>query len=138
MNYHQFEGNTKITVQCLAASHLEKSYNQSEHSMSKKDLPSLGSLTFKILSINSFKFALLFVFILTEMAGYFAARVNAKVLVLTHFSQRYKGAGENVATKTSDCDSTEKLLRQAEKAFKVDSVIAADDFMVVHIPLKLK
>ena len=82
----------------------------------------------------------MFVFILAEMAGYFAAKVNAKVLVLTHFSQRYKGAGENVETKTtgSDCDSTEKLLRQAEKAFKSDSVIAADDFMVVHIPLKLK
>lgn len=142
MNYHQIEGNTKITVQRLAASHMGKSYNQSEHSISKKDsflnLPSLGSLTFKILSVTSFKFALLFVFILTEMAGYFAARVNARVLVLTHFSQRYKGAGENVATKTSDCDSIEKLLRQAEIAFKSDSVIAADDFMVVHIPLKLK
>ena len=33
----QIEGNMKITVQRLAASHLEKSYNQSEHSMSKKD-----------------------------------------------------------------------------------------------------
>ena len=73
------------------------------------------------------------------MAGYFAAKVNAKVLVLTHFSQRYKEIGENGgATKTGDCGSTEKLLRQAEKAFKSDSVIAAEDFMVIHIPLKLK
>jgi len=73
------------------------------------------------------------------MAGYFAAKVNARVLVLTHFSQRYKGDGENVATKTAgDCGSTEKLLKQAEKAFKSDSVVAAEDFMVVHIPLKLK
>ena len=71
------------------------------------------------------------------MAGYFAAKVNAKVLVLTHFSQRYKGVGENVTTKTGDCVSIEKLLRQAEKAFKSDrSVIAAEDFLVIRIPLK--
>jgi len=72
------------------------------------------------------------------MAGHFAAKVNAKVLALSHFSQRYKGYGENVATKTGDCVSIEKLLRQAEKAVKSDSVIAAEDFMAVHIPLKLK
>ena len=70
------------------------------------------------------------------MAGYFATKVNAKLLVLTHFSQRYKGVGENVASKTGDCVSIEKLLRQAEKAFKLDSVIAAEDFLVIHIPLK--
>ena len=71
------------------------------------------------------------------MAGYFAAKVNAKMLVLTHFSQRYKGVGENVTTKTGDCVSIEKLLRQAEKAFKSDrSVIAAEDFLVIRIPLK--
>jgi len=72
------------------------------------------------------------------MAGCFAAKVKAKVLVLTHFSQRYKGVGENVATKTGDCGSTEKLLRQAKNAFKSDSVITAEDFMVVQIPLKIK
>lgn len=71
-----------------------------------------------------------------EMAGYFAAKVNAKKLILTHFSQRYKGVGENVTTKTGDCVSIEKLLRQAEKAFKSDSVIVAEDFLVIHIPLK--
>ena len=70
------------------------------------------------------------------MAGYFAAKVNAKKLILTHFSQRYKEVGENVTTKTGDCVSIEKLLRQAEKAFKSDSVIVAEDFLVIHIPLK--
>lgn len=70
------------------------------------------------------------------MAGYFAAKVKAKKLVLTHFSQRYKGVGVNIATKTGDYCSIEKLLRQAETAFKSDSVIAAEDFLVVHLPLK--
>ena len=70
------------------------------------------------------------------MAGHFAAKVNAKKLVLTHFSQRYKGVGENVTTKTADCVSIEKLRRQAEKALKSGTVIAAEDFLVIHIPLK--
>jgi len=50
------------------------------------------------------------------MAGYCAAKVNAKVLVVeTHFSQRYKGVGENVATKTGDCGSIENSSGQQKK-----------------------
>jgi len=71
-----------------------------------------------------------------EMAGYFAAKVQAKKLVLTHFSQRYMGVGDKTATKTGDCVSIEKLLRQAEIAFKSDSVIVAEDFLVIKLPLK--
>ena len=49
------------------------------------------------------------------MARYFAAKVNAKVLVVeTHFSQRYK-VGENVATKTGDCGSIENSSGQQKK-----------------------
>lgn len=70
------------------------------------------------------------------MAGYFAPKVNAKRLVLTHFSQKYKGVGDNIATKTGDYSNIEKLLRQAEKAFKSDSIIVAEDFLVVQLPLK--
>jgi len=70
------------------------------------------------------------------MAGYFAAKVQAKKLVLAHFSQRYKGVGDKRATKTGDCVSIEKLVRQAEIAFKSDSVIAAEDFLVIKLPLK--
>lgn len=71
------------------------------------------------------------------MAGHFAAKIKARKLVLTHFSQRYKGISDNIATaETNDCDNVGKLLKQAEKAFTSGTVVAAEDFLVIQLPLK--
>ena len=72
------------------------------------------------------------------MAGHFAGKIKAKKLVLTHFSQRYKGVSDSVATTTvtNDSDSVQKLLKQAKEAFSPGSVVAAEDFMIMQIPQK--
>lgn len=63
------------------------------------------------------------------MAGKFASKINAKLLVINHFSQRYKSI--NSETKEGDT-SVKKLLEQAKESFGGD-VLAADDFKVVSI-----
>ena len=70
----------------------------------------------------------------TEMAGHFAAQVKAKKLVLTHFSQRYKGVNDNLAAQDADCN-VKKLVKQAEKVFMTGSTVAAEDFLVIPITL---
>lgn len=70
----------------------------------------------------------------TEMAGHFAAQVKAKKLVLTHFSQRYKGVNDNLAAQDADCN-VKKLVKQAEKVFMTGSIVAAEDFLVIPITL---
>ena len=71
------------------------------------------------------------------MAGNFAAKIKAKKLVLTHFSQRYKGSvRDNEASKPDDCESVGKLVKQAEIIFTSGSVIAAEDVMVIQLSLK--
>ena len=70
------------------------------------------------------------------MAGQFATSIRVKKLVLTHFSQRYKSVGN--AEPSSNVDENEtvsKLVKQAEKTF-TGCIIAADDFMVIHLLLK--
>jgi len=75
-----------------------------------------------------------------EMAGHFAGKIKAKKLILTHFSQRYKGVNASTTTTTSkadDCDPcVGRLVKQAEKIFTSGSVFAAEDFMVLQLPLK--
>ena len=68
------------------------------------------------------------------MAGHFATQVKAKKLVLTHFSQRYNGVNDNMATKDADCN-VKKLVKQAEKVFMTGNIVAAEDFLVIPIPL---
>lgn len=68
------------------------------------------------------------------MAGHFAAQVKAKKLVLTHFSQRYKGVNDNLAAQDADCN-VKKLVKQAEKVFMTGSIVAAEDFLVIPITL---
>ena len=74
------------------------------------------------------------------MAGHFAGKIKAKKLVLTHFSQRYRGVNASTTTTTSkadDCDPcVRRLVKQAEKIFTSGSVFAAEDFMVLQLPLK--
>lgn len=58
------------------------------------------------------------------MAGAFAAKLGARSLILTHFSQRYDG---------SDPDEMGKLVKQAEAAFEGGPVFAAYDLYVHHV-----
>ena len=65
------------------------------------------------------------------MAGQFASKIEAKLLVINHFSQRYKPL--ECELKEGDLPVT-KLIEQAKDCFSGE-VIAADDFKV--IPIKL-
>ena len=66
-----------------------------------------------------------------SMAGEFAKRINAKKLVLNHFSARYKGdqSLDSITIMT-------RIERQARKASGLaeDSVAAAWDFMILPVP----
>ena len=73
------------------------------------------------------------------MAASFCQQVGAKQLILTHFSQRYKCAGDDVGPED---ESVEKLVAEARDALGIGSatipasVSAAEDFKMYSIPAK--
>lgn len=62
-----------------------------------------------------------------DMAGYFAKRASATLLILTHFSARCQEHGQ---------DSVYRLQAQARRAFGRMAVVVAKDFLSVVIPRK--
>ncbi|CAG8438964.1 8340_t:CDS:2 [Ambispora gerdemannii] len=64
-------------------------------------------------------------------AGAFAKRVEAKKLVLTHFSHRYKG-GEI----EEHVQIMEEIRQAAVRTFESDQVVCARDLMSIDIPIK--
>lgn len=64
------------------------------------------------------------------MAGEFARKINAKKLVLTHFSARYQRA-----QGSEKCENVMgALLDEAKQGFQNDSVEAARDFFTYDVP----
>ena len=72
-----------------------------------------------------------------KMAGEFAKRINAKHLVLTHFSARYSNSMVGSSVKPAQRHqgrAIRDLLAEAEQAFKPGCVSAANDFFTYHVP----
>ena len=71
------------------------------------------------------------------MAAEFCREVGCKRLILTHFSQRYRGEGEEVGEGEGE-EGVGKLLREAQEALIGTGIRVeiADDFKTFVIPAK--
>lgn len=69
------------------------------------------------------------------MAAAFCRQVGGKRLILTHFSQRYRGEGHELGEGE---ESVKKLVLEAEEALNGTGITveAADDFKTFKIPAK--
>jgi ribonuclease Z len=67
-----------------------------------------------------------------QMAGSFAAKINAKQLVLTHFSPRFAGDSSDISMRAMW--SIEDMARQRCNLRKPNEVVAAWDFLALTIP----
>ena len=74
------------------------------------------------------------------MAGTFAKKVNAEWLALTHFSPRFVSphaaykAAINGGPDLDDQLTVNMLVKSAKRAFQSPNVLAASDFMTLHVP----
>ncbi|KAJ3087595.1 hypothetical protein HK102_010704 [Quaeritorhiza haematococci] len=66
-----------------------------------------------------------------QMAGAFAKRINARQLVLNHFSTRYKGD-----VSEESLNVMEEIRQLAVGTFGSDNVVASRDYMTVHVHRK--
>lgn len=73
-------------------------------------------------------------FILCILAGSFARRVNAKQLVLTHFSPRYSGDYGELSMRTMW--RIEDLARSTSGLQGMNDVVAAWDYLVLKVDLE--
>ena len=64
------------------------------------------------------------------MAGTFARICGARILILTHFSSRYKG-DESVES----LNVMNRIATEAKEYFGRDDVVTARDFMTIQIPI---
>ena len=76
------------------------------------------------------------------MAGQFAKAVNARTLIITHFSPKSTLQPNSLVADPSSLGSfgthkfnVDQLVSQAAEAFEKDSVIPAYDSMVFSVPL---
>ncbi|XP_061176244.1 zinc phosphodiesterase ELAC protein 1-like [Saccostrea echinata] len=67
-----------------------------------------------------------------EMAAEVAKDLNARLLVLTHFSQRYMP----VSDEYEEEESVSILLKEAEEIMGAERVIAAEDFLSITVPIR--
>lgn len=69
------------------------------------------------------------------MAAAFCRQVGGNHLILTHFSQRYRGEGHELGEGE---ESVKKLVLEAEEALNGTGITveAADDFKTFKIPAK--
>lgn len=67
-----------------------------------------------------------------SMAGAFARKLDAKQLMLTHFSPRYRSGKDLDGNNAGDI---KLLISQAKRAFGKDAVQAASDFKTWNVPM---
>lgn len=63
---------------------------------------------------------------IAQLAGHFAKSVNAKWLLLNHFSSRYKGVGDE--------QTMEYIRQRAIETFESQNVLCAADFLSWDVP----